>query len=65
MEIPATALGQLFSSAMAFLGVGTVVVTLMCLFGPFFIDLFRLGEKEFGKEEKKLKTGVKKYEKEL
>ncbi len=51
---PSTALGQIFAAVMSIIGIGTVVVSLLYLFGPAFMKLFRLGEYELRKEEKRL-----------
>ena len=41
--VPATPAGKLFTAIMAFISVGTVVVSLGFLFGPFFGKLWRIG----------------------
>ena len=55
---PATQTGLLFASVMSFVSVGTVIIALAYLFGPFIGKFFRFSEKELKKEEKKLEREV-------
>ena len=51
--LPASSLGKVFSSVLAFVSVGTVITALLFLFGPFLGILIRAGEekvKEIGEE---------------
>ncbi len=50
MMIPATALGKIFASLMAFLSVGVVVAALGFLFGPFLGKLWHIGAKHMEAE---------------
>ena len=61
--VPATNLGKIFTSVMAFVSVGTVVFSLGFLFGPFFGKLIRIGGREIQKEERALMKDVRGYEK--
>ncbi len=51
---PATALGKIVASIIAFVSVGGVVVSLIFLFGPFFGYLFSIGARKFDEDERKL-----------
>lgn len=48
---PATVAGKLFASLMAFVSVGTVVTSLVYVFGPFFSILLRESSKWIKEEE--------------
>ena len=48
---PATVGGKLFASVMAFVSVGTVVTSLVYVFGPFLTLVMRESEKWFKEEE--------------
>ena len=52
---PATSVGKLFASFMAFLSVGTVLASLGFLFGPFFGQLWKIGVERLEEEAKLLK----------
>ncbi len=54
--IPPSAAGQLFASVMAFVGTGTVVVSLLFIFGPVFRRFLLM-------EEKVLSKDIKRFEK--
>jgi hypothetical protein len=62
---PATALGKIFASAIAFVSVGAVLFSLAFLFGPFFARLMHMEEKRIRDEERRIAGYVKSYEKEL
>jgi hypothetical protein len=62
---PATALGKILASFMAFVGVGAVVFALAFICGPFFGRLLRIGERDIKKEGREIRMEVKKYEKKL
>ncbi len=47
---PQTSAGMIFTSAMAFVSVGTVVAALGFLFGPFFGRLWRIGVEKLEEE---------------
>ena len=55
---PSTQLGQIFASVMAFVSVGTVVVALIYLFGPFFGRFLKFSEVELKKEEGIIKKKI-------
>ena len=50
---PSTAIGKTVASIIAFVHVGSVVVSLIFLFGPFFGYLFRIGARKFDEGEGK------------
>ena len=56
---PATDLGKIFASMMAFVSVGTVVTSLVFIFGPFFGVLLRMGAEEVEKEVHKIESREK------
>jgi uncharacterized membrane protein len=58
---PSTAAGKIFSSAMAFVSVGTVVAALGFLFGPFFGAVWREGVLKAEEEEARLKEREEAY----
>lgn len=51
---PVTTSGKLFAALMAFVSVGTVVVALGFLFGPFFGKLGKIGLEKFEDELKRM-----------
>ena len=55
---PASALGKVFSSVLAFVSVGTVITTLLFLFGPFLGRVLRAGEEKLEKVEKEVEREV-------
>jgi len=55
---PSTHLGLVFASVMAFVSVGTVVVALVYLFGPFFGRFLKFSEVELKKEERMIKKKI-------
>ena len=57
---PATALGKLFASLMAFVSVGSVVASLGFLFGPFFGQLWRFGAERLEEDARLLGEHQKK-----
>ena len=52
-EVPATAMGKIFSSLLAFLSMGAVVAASGFLFGPFLGQLWRIGHERWEDEKKK------------
>lgn len=62
---PATSLGKIFASIMAFVSVGSVVFALGFIFGPFFGRLFRMGAMDLEKDEHAISKDVKRLEKKL
>lgn len=62
---PATALGKIFASAMAFISVGAVVFALAFVFGPFFGKLLKIGERDFEREESLFANDLKRIKKKL
>ena len=52
-QAPATPLGKMFASAMAFISIGTVVTAAGFLFGPFFGQLWRIGHERWEETEEK------------
>lgn len=62
---PSSTLGKIFASVMAFISVGAVIFALAFIFGPFFGKLFKIGVRDFEKEEKDFKKDVKKLKKEI
>jgi hypothetical protein len=52
---PASALGKVFSSVLAFVSVGTVITALIFLFGPFFGRLLKAGEEKLEDVEHEVK----------
>lgn len=57
---PATDLGKIAASIMAFVSTGTVVVALIFIFGPFFGRFLRLEETKLKKEERTLLKDIEK-----
>jgi len=55
---PASALGKVFSSVLAFVSVGTVITALLFLFGPFLGRVLRAGEEKLEKVEKEVEREV-------
>jgi len=55
---PSTHMGLIFASVMAFVSIGTVVVALVYLFGPFFGRFLKFGEVELKKEERIIKKKI-------
>jgi uncharacterized oligopeptide transporter (OPT) family protein len=51
---PASALGKVFSSLLAFVSVGTVITALLFLFGPFLGRVLKAGEEKLEEVEKEL-----------
>ena len=51
---PATDLGKVFASVLAFVSVGVVVTALIFLFGPALGDLLKAGERELEKVEREV-----------
>jgi len=49
---PASPLGKVFSSVLAFVSVGTVITALLFLFGPFLGRLLKAGEEKLEEVEK-------------
>ena len=62
---PATSLGKIFASIMAFVSVGTVVVATVFLLGPFLRKVVRTEEERLKDEEGILMKDIKKYEKKI
>lgn len=62
---PATNLGKIVASALAFISVGAVIVALGFLFGPFFGKVLRMEERKVKDEEHKVGSDVKKLISEL
>ncbi|MFI5412492.1 MAG: hypothetical protein ACHQX1_01225 [Candidatus Micrarchaeales archaeon] len=60
---PATVLGKIFASLMAFLSVGTVIFAIGFILGPFFGRVLKVGEEKIKEEEKTLSKEIKRYEK--
>ncbi len=60
---PATALGKIFASFIAFVSVGSVIFALAYLFGPFFGKFLRLEERKARKEERIISEDIRKHEK--
>ena len=54
---PATFLGKMFASFMAFLSVGVVVTSIGFLFGPFLGKLWRIGVEHMEVEHEERKKG--------
>ncbi len=57
---PATDLGKIVASVIAFVSVGAVIVALGFLFGPFFGKVMRMEERKLEEDERKLKARLKK-----
>lgn len=57
---PASDLGKIFASIMAFISVGTVVAALGFIFGPFFGTLWRMGVERVEEEVHALEKEIKK-----
>ncbi len=58
--LPATPLGKVFASVLAFVSVGTVITALLFLFGPFLGRVLKAGEErleEIGREVEGLERG--------
>ena len=51
---PASTLGKVFSSLLAFVSVGTVITALLFLFGPFLGRVLKAGEEKLEEVEKEL-----------
>lgn len=51
---PATALGKIAASIIAFISVGSVVGASIFLFGPFLGKLMKIGEEKFEEEERRI-----------
>jgi uncharacterized oligopeptide transporter (OPT) family protein len=51
---PASDLGKVFSSVLAFISVGTVITALLFLFGPFLGRILRVGEEKLEEAERKV-----------
>lgn len=60
---PATDIGKIVASIIAFVSVGSVIFALGFLFGPFFGKLVKIGEEKFD-EEKQEFLGRAKYRRE-
>ncbi len=56
---PATAIGKIFASAIAFVSVGSVIFALAYIFGPFIVKVSGLSEREIKKEEKVISKEVR------
>ena len=57
---PASDLGKVFSSVLAFVSVGTVITALLFLFGPFLGRVLKVGEEkleELGREIERAERG--------
>ena len=52
--LPASPLGKVFSSILAFVSVGTVITALLFLFGPFLGRVLRAGEVKLEEVEKEI-----------
>lgn len=50
--IPSSDASKLFVSVLAFISVGSVITSLLFLFGPFLGEVFRAGEERFEEHEK-------------
>lgn len=53
--IPPTDAGMIFESIMAFVSVGSVLVSLAFVFGPFIGDILKVTERKIKEEEKALR----------
>ena len=62
---PATTLGKIVASALAFISVGAVIVALGFLFGPFIGKVLRMEERGMKEEERKVSSDIKKLISEL
>ena len=51
---PASSLGKVFSSLLAFVSVGTVITALLFLFGPFLGRLLKAGEEKLEEVEREV-----------
>jgi len=51
---PASSLGKVFSSLLAFVSVGTVITALLFLFGPFLGRVLRAGEQKLEEVEREV-----------
>ncbi|HUK80103.1 MAG TPA: hypothetical protein VLU91_05520 [Nitrososphaerales archaeon] len=51
---PASSLGKVFSSLLAFVSVGTVITALLFLFGPFLGRVLRAGEEKLEEVEREV-----------
>lgn len=58
--VPATSMGKIFTSIMAFISVGTVVFALGFIFGPFFSRIVRISEQKILEEEHRIIKSLKK-----
>ncbi len=59
---PQTPAGKLFTSALAFISVGTLLAALGFLFGPFLGKLWRIGVIKFEEEIQTLRHDEKKHD---
>ena len=55
---PASDLGKVFSSVLAFVSVGTVITALLFLFGPFLGRVLKAGEEKLEDAEKRVEREV-------
>ncbi len=62
---PATSLGKIVASVIAFVSVGCVIVALGFLFGPFFGKVMRMEERKLKQDERSIVSGIKAYRKRL
>jgi len=62
---PATAIGKIAASIIAFVSVGCVIVALGFLFGPFFGKVLRMEERKIGSDERRIASDIKRYEKRI
>ena len=51
---PASSLGKVFSSVLAFVSVGTVITALLFLFGPFLGRVLKVGEEKLEELEREI-----------
>jgi len=56
---PASPVGKVFSSVLAFVSVGTVITALLFLFGPFLGRVLKAGEERIEKVERELERPKK------
>jgi hypothetical protein len=59
---PVTTLGKIFASAIAFVGVGSVVFALAYIFGPFIVRVGRISEQKLKRDEQLLSKDIRVYE---
>lgn len=57
---PATGLGKIFASVIAFFSIGTVIFATAFLLGPFFGKLIKIGEEKFEDEKKRIAKDLEK-----